>query len=306
LVKYKYKNDFWAEVYKNDAISSLYEPGSIMKGITVAIWIDTWEIKRNSMYMDKWELKIGKFTIKNVSKKCLWYNSFAHALNYSCNVWMIRIVQKVWKVLLHQYFEDFGFWWLTGINLSWEVYSEIKPWEVWSQAQLLTSSYWLWVSVTPIQMATAYSIIANWWVYIRPRIVDKIEYSNWKVIKYKKEEVRRVIKKSTSDTVISMLVDSASNWVANKWNVEWYSVAWKTWTSSIPYKWRYEKWVWTTIWSYAWFWPAEDPKFVIIVKLVRPRAWSWYGWLTSAYIFKDIASYLFNYYWIPKKNIEKK
>jgi len=304
LVKYKYKNDFWAEVYKNDAISSLYEPGSIMKAITVSIWLDTGEINEHSMYMDKWELTIGKFTIKNVSDKCLWFNSFGHALNYSCNVWMIRIVQRVWKVLLHQYFEDFGFWELTWINLYWEVFSAIKPWEVWSQAQLLTSSYWLWVSVTPLQMANAYSIIANWWVYIRPRIVDRIEYPNGKVINYKKEEVRRVIKKKTSDTVIKMLVDSAANWVAHKWDVEWYSVAWKTWTSQIPYKWRYEKWQWSTIWSYAWFWPAEDPKFVIIVKLVRPRTWGWYGWATSAYIFKDIASYLFDYYWIPRKNIK--
>ncbi len=301
LVKYKYKNDFWSQVYKNDTISALYEPGSIMKWITVAIWIDTWEIKRYSMYMDKWEVTIDNFTIKNVSKKCLWYNSFAHALNYSCNVWMIRIVQKVWKVLEHQYLNDFWFWDLTGISLFWEVFSKIKSWEMWSQAQLLTSSYWLGVSVTQIQMAAAYSVLANWWIYIRPRIIDEIKFQDWKTIKYKKEEVRRVIKKSTSDTVIKMLVDSAANWVAQRWNVEWYSVAWKTWTSSIPYKWRYEKWQWTTIWSYAWFWPAEDPKFVIIVKLVRPRLWQWYWWATSAYIFKDIASYLFDYYGIPKR-----
>ena len=306
LVKYKYKNDFWAEVYKNDAISSLYEPGSIMKWITVAIWIDTWEIKRYSMYMDKWEVTIDNFTIKNVSDKCLWYNSYAHALNYSCNVWMIRIVQKVWKVLEHQYLNDFWFWSLTWIDLYWEVSAKIKSWEMWSQAQLLTSSYWLWVSVTPIQMASAYSVLANGWIYLKPRIVDEIRFPDGKVIKYKKEEVRRVIKKSTSDTVIDMLVDSAANWVAKNWNVEWYSVAWKTWTSSIPYKWRYEKWQWTTIWSYAWFWPAEDPKFVIIVKLERPRTGQWYGWATSAYIFKDIASYLFDYYWIPKRNIVKK
>jgi len=301
LVKYKYKNDFWAEVYKNDAISSLYEPGSIMKAITVAVWIDTWEINEHSMYMDKGELTIGKFTIKNVSKKCLWFNSFWHALNYSCNVWMIRIVQRVWKVLLHQYFEDFWFWELTWVNLYWEVFSKIKPWEIWSKAQLLTSSYWLWVSVTPIQMANAYSIIANWWIYIRPRIIDEIRYPDGKIVKYKKEELKRVIKKSTSDTVIDMLVDSAANWVAKNWNVEWYSVAWKTWTSSIPYKWRYEKWQWTTVWSYAWFWPAEDPKFVIIVKLDRPRTGQWYGWATSSHIFKEIATYLFDYYWIPKK-----
>lgn len=303
-VKYKYKNGFWAGVYKNDAISSLYEPGSIMKWVTVAIWLDTWEINEHSMYMDKWEVKIDQYTIKNVSKKCLWYHSFGHALNYSCNVWMIRIVQKVWKVLVDQYFNDFGFWELTWIDLSWEVYSAIKPWEIWSKAQLLTSSFWLWVSITPLQMASAYSVLANGWIYIKPRIIDEIKFPGWKVIKYKKEEERRVIKKSTSDTVIKMLVDSAANWVANHWNVDWYSVAWKTWTSQIPYKGKYEVWEWSTIWSYAWFWPAEDPKFVIIVKLERMRT-AQYWWYTSAYLFKDIASYLFDYYGIPRRETKK-
>ncbi len=300
LIKYKYKNWFWAQVYKNDAISSLYEPWSIMKSITVAIWLDTWEINSQSMYTDKWKVTIDSFEIENVSDKCLWYNSFSHALNYSCNVWMIRIVQRVWKVLMHQYFNDFGFWDITWIDLSWEVFSKIKPWERWSTAQLLTSSYWLWISVTPLQMASAYTALANWWIYIKPRVIEEIRFADWKIIKNKKEEVRRVIKESTSDLITDMLVSSVNDWVAKTWWVQWYSLAWKTWTSQIPYKWKYEKWIWSTIWSYAWYWPAEDPKFVIIVKLERPRT-NEFGWKTSAFIFAKVASYLFDYYWIPKR-----
>ena len=302
LVKYKYKNDFWAQVYKNDAISFLYEPWSIMKAITVAIGFDTWEIDLNSMYLDEWEISIDNFKIKNVSSKCLGYNSFAHALNYSCNVWMIRIAQKIWKVLFYQYLNDFGFSEITWISLYWEVTSTINSWERWSRAQLFTSSYWLWVSVTPLQMANAYSILANWGIYIKPKIIDYIEFPDWRIIKYKKEEERRVIKNSTSKLITTMLVDSAKNWVAQNWNVIWYSVAWKTWTSQISYKWSYEKWVWTTVGSYAWYWPAEDPKFVIIVKLDRPRTTE-YGGTSSAFLFRETAEYLFDYYWIPKKEV---
>jgi len=303
LVKYKYKNDFWPQVYKNDAISSLYEPGSIMKALTVAIWIDTWEISRYGMYMDKWELTIDNFTIKNVSDKCLWYHSFANALNFSCNVWMIRIVQRIWKVLLHQYLTDFGFSELTWITLEWEVFSQIKPWERWSKAQLYTSSYWLGISVTPLQMASAYSTLVNWGIYIKPRVIDRIEFSNNKVIKYKKELERRVVKDSTSKIIVSMLVSSAKDGAAKNWNVLWYSVWGKTWTSQIPYKWKYEKWIWSTIASYAWFWPAEDPKFVIIVKLDRPRT-NQYGGQTAAFVFNEVASYLFDYYEIPRRVVK--
>ena len=136
---------------------------------------------------------------------------------------------------------------------------------------------------------------------MKPRIVDFIEFPNWKIIKFKDEIVKRVIKKSTSDLMNSMLNSSINDWVAKNWNVEWYSLAWKTWTSQIPYKWKYEKWIWSTIASFAWYWPIQDPKFVIVVKLERPRV-SEYWWATSAFLFKETAEYLLDYYWIPKNN----
>jgi cell division protein FtsI/penicillin-binding protein 2 len=301
LVKYKFKNDFWDWVYKNDAISSLYEPWSIMKAMTVAIWIDSEEIKKDDMYMDKGFVTIDQFTISNDSRKCKWYNTFWHALNYSCNVWMLRIAQKVWKVIFTDYLNSFGFWELTTVTLEWEVFSEIPHYEKWSMAKLFTSSYWLWISVTPLHMAVAYSIIANWWVYIKPNIIKKIKFPDGRVVNYKKDITRRVIQNTTSKIVSSMLVDSVNKWVAWNWKVLWYNVAWKTWTSQIAYKWKYEEWEWSTIWSFVWFWPYEDPKFVIVVKLERPKVSNYWG-ATSAFIFADVASYLFDYYWIPKNS----
>jgi len=269
-----------------------------MKWITVAIWIDTWEINRYSMYMDKWEVTIDNFTIKNVSDKCLWYNSFAHAYNYSCNVWMIRIAQRYWKALAYEYLNNFWFSENTWISLEWEVSSQIMNHEKWSIAKLLTSSYWLGISVTPLQMATAYSVLANGWVYIRPRIIERVVFPGKKTIQYKWEVVRRVIKKETSDIITNMLVDSINKWVAWNWKVEGYLVAWKTWTSQIATRWTYEEWVASTIASYAWYGPAEDPKFVIIIKLDRPRTNEYWG-QTAAFIFKDMAEYLLDYYSIP-------
>ena len=300
VIKYKYKNDFWPSVYKNDVISSMYEPGSIMKAITVAIWLDSWEINKYSMYTDKWEVTIDQFHIKNVSDKCLGYNSFAHALNYSCNVWMLRIAQRYGKAIAYEYFNKFGFSKKTGINLDGETYREIDNFEKWSVAKLLTSSYWLGISVTPLQMATAYSVLANWWLYIKPHIVDSIKFPDGKILEYKTEVQHRVVKESTSKTMISMLVDSVNNWVASNAQVEWYSIAWKTWTSQIASKWWYEEWVASTFASFAWFAPAEDPKFVIVVKLDRPRVSEYWG-ATSAKIFKEVSEYLLDYYKVPRR-----
>lgn len=303
LVKYKYKNDFWAWVYKNDAISWFYEPWSIMKSITFSIWVDTWEITPNSMYQDNWELEIDDFRIKNVAKECLWYNTFSNALNYSCNVWMIRIAQRYWKALAYEYLNNFWFWEKTWITLDWEVARPLEHYNDWYMARLYTSSYWLGISVTPLQMATAYSVIANWWLYIKPNIIDYIKNSDWTILKYKPEISHRVIKKSTSDTMIDVLVGSVNDWVAKNWQIPWYSIAWKTWTSQIAYKWWYETWIWSTTASFAWFWPAEDPKFVIIVKLDRTRT-SEYGSSTSANVFKEMMAYLLDYYSIPWRDVE--
>jgi len=304
LVKYKYKNDFGAGVYKNDIVTSLYEPWSIMKAITVAVGIDTGEINRYDMYQDNGKVTIDDFTIRNDSSACLGYRSFGHALNYSCNVWMIRIVQRIWKAIFHQYLYDFWFGVQTGISLQWEATSKIDPYEKWSRAKLFTSSYGLGISVTPLQMAAAYSVLANGGTYVKPRIINRVEFSNGNVIEHKKETTHRVIKQSTSSIVTSMLVSWVDTWVAKNAQVEWYSVAGKTWTSQIAYRWRYETGIWSTIGSFVWYGPAEDPKFVVVVKLDRPKQNN-YGWQTSAYIFADVTKYLFDYYRIPKKDSDQ-
>lgn len=299
LVKYKYKNWYWPWVYVNDTISWLYEPGSIMKAITVAIWIDTWEIDENSKYNDKWIVKIDNFQIKNESNSCLWYNTFWHALDFSCNVWMIRIYQKVWKALVSEYLESFWFWEPTWIDLEWENYSPLTAWEKWPMANLFTKSFWLWISATPIQMASAYNVLANGWIYVKPKIIEKIEYPNWTELIYKTEEKRRVIKEETSAIMKKMLQHWVEAWVAKNWAVPGYNLAWKTWTAQILFRWKYQSWSGWTNASYAWFWPVEDPKFVIIIKLERPRSdvyWSQTSWK----MFSEIASYLFDYYGIPK------
>ncbi len=301
LKKYIYKNDFWAWVYRNWIISDLYEPGSIMKAITMAIWIDSWEITKDTFYQNNWPIKIDQFNISDIAHQCRGYHSFTWALKYSCNVWMVRIVQKIWKALLYDYLRDFWFWKKTDITLEWENTLPIRSWQKWSSAQLYTSAYWLWINVNQIQMAVAYSALANWWLILRPQIIKKISFSKNREIEFWKEIIRRVISEKTSRDMIEVLHTSIESWVAKTWKVEWYALAGKTWTSQIAYKWWYESWniPGTTNGSFAGFWPVQDPEFVIIVKLVRPRTNNYWG-LTSAYIFADVAKYILEYNKTPK------
>ncbi|MDD2907481.1 MAG: penicillin-binding protein 2 [Candidatus Gracilibacteria bacterium] len=300
LVKYKYKNGYGAAVYSNDIVSAVYEPGSVMKMVTVAAGIDTGEINKNSMYQDNGFVEIDNFKISNVAEQCKGYHTFGNALNYSCNVGMIRIAQKVGKTLMYQYYDEFGFGKITGIDLQGEVSSRLEPWEKRSQAGLFTRSYGLGISITQLQVAAAYNAIANSGVFVKPKIIDKIVYPDGKEVVYKTEEERRVVKESTSKVVTNMLYDGCTNGVAKNGFVKGYAMACKSGTAQISYKGGYETGVGSTVGTFAGFGPVEDPKFTIVVKLERIRT-SAYGGETSGHIFADVAKYLLDYYKIPKK-----
>lgn len=301
--KYVFVNRKWWWVYKNDVIQDLYEPWSIFKPIVFAAAIDSWEMNRYDMYKDDWYVQIDQFKIKNVSSQCMWYKTFQNAMNYSCNVWMIRIAQKIWASLFYKYIDSFWIGKKTWITLEWEVFWRLDPYEKWSKAQLFTSSFWQWITATMLQMASVYSVLANGWVYYTPQIVKSIEFADGKVVNYESQATHRVVKESTSKIMTDVLVDSVNHWVAKNGWVKWYSIAWKTWTAQIAYKWKYETWQASTMWFYAWYGPAEDPRFVMIVKVERPRS-SIYWWETVARTFSRIAEYLLNYYKIPPKNVK--
>ncbi len=112
IPKYQYINTIGPAAYSNDVVSSLYEPGSVFKAITVAIGIDSGEISPYDTYYDKGfvELDYGggaKGKISNIAHQCLGRQTYVNALNWSCNVGMIDIIQKVGKSVFDRYVRDF-------------------------------------------------------------------------------------------------------------------------------------------------------------------------------------------------------
>lgn len=309
ITKYKYKNGYGSAVYSNDIVSAFYEPGSVFKAVTTAIGIDTWEISPDDTYLDKGYVELTyeggrKGRISNVASQCTWRHSYIHALNWSCNVGMISIIGKIGPSLFHKYLGDFWFWAKTNITLDWENYSQITPYEKWSRTQFFTMSFGQGINTTMLQMAAAYSVLANWGIYMEPHIVESVTYPDGKKVDTIPTPIRRVIKEETSKTITAMLVNGVRNGFAKKWWVPGYTVAGKTGTSQIPYKWGYENRIlgqdlWHTITSYGGYAPANNPKFVLIVMINRPRT-DQYSENTSSALFSEIAKYLLEYYKIPK------
>ena len=214
IQKFKFKNGYGVGNYKNDVVSALYEPGSVFKPITVAIGIDTGEIKPTDTYYDRnyVELNTGGAVqrINNVARtNCGGYHTYSNALNWSCNVGMINIIEKIGRSLFDKYIRDFGFGSKSNLAIDGEVFSQIAAYDRWSRMQFFTMSFGQGISVNMVQMAAAYTALANGGVYMQPYVVESMTYPDGKKIDTVPTPVRRVIKEETSKTITAMLVEGA-------------------------------------------------------------------------------------------------
>ena len=301
LEKYISKNIYWASVFVDKNISIAFEPGSIFKAFTTAIWLDSDEIRLDDHYQDDGSVKIDIYTIQDADKEaCTWYHSFQDALVNSCNVWMIRIVEALGKEIYYNYLSKFWFWERTWIELAEEKnWSVPNAWAI-SMAWFFNNSFWQWVTVTQIQLAAAYSALVNWWKYIRPTIISQIreKSANSDSITIQEKvahSLRQVIRPEVSDEMRTALFTvAATNDQYKTARVEWYRLGAKSWTSQIAYKWRYQRWVWWTQATFAGIVSIDDPEYIVLIWLSRPRTSQWWVW-TAWKIFGEIATFLIWY-----------
>jgi len=301
LKKYISKNIYWASVFVDKNTSIAFEPWSIFKAFTMAIWLDSDEVRLDDYYQDDWEVQIDIYKIQDADKgACMWYHSLLEALINSCNVWMIRIVQSLGKEIFYNYLTNFGFWEKTWIELA-----EEKNWSIpnaanVSMAKFFNNSFWQWVTVTQIQLATAYSVLVNWWKYIPPTIISQIrkKTSNNDNITIEEKiphSTKQILRHEVSDEMRNALfnVVNVNNQYKNA-RVEWYRLGAKSWTSQIAYKWRYQRWEWWTQATFAGIVSIDDPGYIVLIWVSRPRTSQWWVW-TAWKIFGEIATFLIWY-----------
>lgn len=299
--KYFFENLLWPQVFIDKNISFPYEPWSIFKALTLAIGLDTDALGLYEYYNDPWKVKVWQYTISNISSACTWDHTFSHALAYSCNVWMVRMAQKILKYVFYSYLEKLWFWKKTWIELAGEDWGSLPDFNTVSKARFFNNTYWQWILSTPLQMAAAYASSVNGGRYIQPTIIEAI-YNPMKkrFITMADTQKTKIFKSTTSDQMKEALVN-----VVNYWNlkeeiyVPGVSLWWKTGTSEISYKWTYRSWRGWTNTSFVWLVSARDIKYVVAIQVRRPRSSQW--WLDTAWrLFSVVADFLTAYEQIEK------
>jgi len=302
---YRYENLVGPEVYHNKAIAWPYEPGSVFKSIAMAIGIDDGDVTPNTTYNDSGPVGVDWNPYKNDYDFHIKNSTGFHGvvdmttvLAKSLNTGMTFIAKKIGPALFYSYMEKFGFLDRTGIELADEISGQIEYFDQWTESELAAHSFGQGITVNMIQMANAYCVLANGGILMQPHIIEEIRKENGRVTTTEPQQIRRVLSEDTASKMTAMLQYSAESGEARKGQVAGHYVAGKTGTSQTVINGQYQSATGTTIATYGGYGPIDDPKFVILVKLDKPKVNQW-GSETSAVAFSKLAEYLFEYYNIP-------
>lgn len=294
----RYANWFGAEVYQNKVVASIYEPGSVFKSIAMVSAIDDGDVTPSTVYYETGPIEVDEYEIHNSTDEYRGRQTMTNVLEQSSNIGMAFVAKEIGRNLFYSYMMKFGLGKKTGIEFENEESGSIEYFTEWADSELITHAFGQGIALTPLQMANCYGAIANKGLLMQPYIVDSITDEKGNTTYTEPFVINQAVSEDSANKITAMLVSAVENGVANGAAVDGHYVAGKTGTSQ-TYKWGQPlTGAGTTITSFAGYGPIDDPKFVVLVKLDRPRASEW-GSETAAPIFKDIATFLFDYYNIP-------
>ena len=260
------------------AVTDTYEPGSVFKIVTSSI-----ALEENIVDTDTINFNCsGAYYVPGESRpiKCHKYpnshgaQSLRLALENSCNPAFVELGLKIGKTRSYKYYEALGFFGKTGISLSGEPKSIFYDINKINDHELGTMSFGQRFTITPLQMITAASAIANDGVLLQPQIVDHITNTDTgEVTNFNTKEVRQVFSKETSDKVTSMMesvVEDGTGYRVKyddsvKESMSGYSIGGKTGTSE-PINGSSDGYVA----SFLAISPVENTKIVLLVILKNP------------------------------------
>lgn len=285
--------DFPKSLYKNPIVADQYEPGSVFKVLVMSAALNEDLVTPDT----KCEacpgpINLGGFTIRTWDNKYYPNTSMKDVIVHSDNTGMVFIAKKLGLDKFYSYFENFGFGKPSGIDLQDEFSPDIRPKNQWKEIDLATASFGQGIAVTPIQIVRAVAAIANGGYLMEPHNVSAIK-SEKESFEIKPKVIRQVIKQSTANLIKEMMVKAVDEGEAKFFKIKGFKIAGKTGTAQIPVAGHYDPD--KTIASFVGFAPADDPKFVILVKFDEPTA-SIFGAETAAPTFFEITRQMFTYY----------
>ncbi|MBU0636632.1 penicillin-binding protein 2 [Patescibacteria group bacterium] len=289
--------------YNNQAIFSQFEPGSIFKVITMAMGLDQKKIIPQTTYNDTGNVKIANYKIENSDHLAHGIVNMTEVLEQSLNTGAIFVMRQIKPDIFGKYIKDFGFGEKTGIELEGENKGDIKNLfqeKLNKELYAATASFGQGIAVTPLQITMAFAVLANNGILMKPYIVKEIIKPDGVKIITKPQQIRQVISEKAAMILGGMMVNVVENGHGEKAGVKGYYIAGKTGTAQVPKKDGRGYQEGSHIGSFAGFAPADNPQFVMLVKIDNPRDVEW-AESSAAPLFGEIAEFILNYWQVPKE-----
>ena len=289
--------EYEVSLYINPFITNSYEPGSTLKPLVMASAFDAGLITPQTICdICGGPVPVSGYELRTWNNKYYKDTNMIEVIQHSDNTGMIFVAQKLGVDRMISYLSRFGIGSLTDIDLHGETAPDFKPRNAWYDVDLATAGFGQGISVTPIELLTAFSSFANNGEIMKPRVVTAFKNSKGERQEIPVKVKGRPISEKTAKIMTEILVNAVEKGEAQWAKPDGYRIAGKTGTASIPVKGHYdpEK----TIASFIGFAPVDNPKFVMLVILDKPTT-SIYAAETAAPLFFSIATDLLSYYGIP-------
>ena len=294
------KADAIYKMWSNKSVQELYEPGSVFKLITASAALEeniTGTDVAGDFYCPGYEM------VGNIRVNC-WKTDGSHAsqslrqaLENSCNPALIQLGNRIGTSTLYKYYKSFGFFDKTGVDLLGEAESlfiaenEVKP------IERATMSFGQRFSITPLQMITAISAIANDGVLMKPRIVKSVTNTDTgAVTEIDTEEVRQVISSNTASKIKDMMQSVVEDGTGGRGAVTGYTVGGKTGTSE-PRAGRED--IDGYVATYVAISPVEDTQVVLLLNLYKPPKSNHQGGTLAGPVVSQMLTEILPYLGIP-------
>ncbi len=277
---------------RDRAVMDAYEPGSTFKLITAAAALDSGKVTTETQFAARDAISVGGRTIHNAEDGFLAGSGSTENLEEiiakSHNVGAAEVGLTIGRKTMYDAMVRFGFGSPTKVGLPGENPGILPAVATWSATSLPTIAFGHGVATTPLALARAYAAIANGGLLMRPRILSAIyDGAGRLVYRYRPEIERRAISKRTAATLRrylrAVVVRGTGNPTAQ---IAGYTTAGKTGTAQVAENGVYVPGEY--IGSFVGYVPAEAPRYVILVKVARPRG-AIYGGIVAAPAFAEIA-----------------
>lgn len=282
-----------AAMWRNKAITDPYEPGSTFKVITSAAALDAHAVKADDSFFCGGSMTVGGRTIHCWKTTGHGSQTFIEGLENSCNVVFMTVGARLGSANFYKYFSSFGLTQKTGIDLPGEAGSITHPESDLGTVQLAVSSFGQSFKITPIELITAVSAVANGGKLVQPHVVKEMVDDSGKVVKnYDTVTKRQVVSPEIAKELCLMLEKEVTDGTGQNAYVAGYRVAGKTGTSQKLDKDGGKS---LRIASFVGFAPADNPKVAVLMLMDEPHASNNYGGVIAAPVVGSIMSEILPY-----------